>query len=99
MIEVSVRELKSRLSHYLRKLDEGEQIRITRRGKPVATLTGAPERAANRSEQVIRELMGKGLVSWSGRKFVPPKRGVKMRGEEPTIAEMILEDRGDPLPR
>ena len=99
MMEVSVRELKSRLSYYLRKLDEGEQIQITRRGKAVARLTGAREEPESPAAQAIRKLMAKGLVSWSGRKFVPPKRGVKMRGEGPPIAEMIVEDRGDPLPR
>ncbi len=94
-----MRELKSRLSYYLRKLDEGEQIKITRRGKAVATLTGAREEPQSSAERAIRKLMAKGLVSWSGRKFVPPKRGIEMQGEGPTIAEMILEDRGDPLPR
>ena len=100
MIEVSIRELKSRLSHYLRKLDEGEQIKITRRGKIVGTIIPTPVRDGEESssERAIRRLMAKGIVTWSGRKFVPSEQGVKMRGKGATIAEMILEDRGDRLP-
>jgi len=91
MIEVSVRELKSRLSYYLRKLDEGEQIKITRRGKAVGTIIPTPEEDRLRAK--LAELQAKGIIRWSGKKFVPPKRGVKMQGKGPTIAEMIIEDR------
>jgi len=95
MIEVSIRELKSRLSHYLRKLDEGEQITITRRGKAVGTIIpslGEDERA--RLNAKMRELYERGILAqWSDKKPVFPKRGVRMRGEGPTIAEMVLEDR------
>ena len=95
MIEVSVRELKSRLSHYLRKLDEGEQISITRRGKTVATLIPAAGRPPEETsaDRAIQRLVAKGIVTWSGRKPVFPEKGVPMRGEGPTIAEMIIEDR------
>jgi len=91
MIEVSVRELKSRLSHYLRKLEEGEQIKITRRGKPVATIS--PVISKRSPDEKLRDMAARGIITYSGRKFVPPKRGVRMRGEGPTIAEMVIEDR------
>lgn len=95
MIEVGVRELKSRLSHYLRKLDEGEQIKITRRGKAVATMVPSPgQNESARLNAKMQELYERGVLAhWSGKKPVFPKRGVRMRGEGPTIAEMILEDR------
>jgi len=91
MIEVSVRELKSRLSHYLRKLEEGEQITVTKRGKPVTTISSSPP---NRSlDEKLRDMAARGLITYSGRKFVPPKRRVKLIGEGPTISETVLEDR------
>src|SRR3989442_6866996 len=90
MIEVSVRELKSRLSHYLRKLEEGEQITVTKRGKPVTTISSAPPKRS--LDEKLRDMAARGLITYSGKKFVPPKRGVKMRGEGPTIAERVIED-------
>jgi len=98
MIEVSVRELKNHLTSYLRRSEQGEQFTVTRRGKPVATLSGALNEAESPSRQAMRRLVAKGIVSWSGKKFVPPPMRVKMQGAGPTMAEMILEDRGDPLP-
>jgi prevent-host-death family protein len=98
MIEVSVRELKNHLTSYLRRSEQGEQFTVTRRGKPVATLSRASAEAESPSMQAIRRLVAKGIVSWSGKKFIPPDKRVKMQGDGPTIAEMILEDRGDPLP-
>ena len=92
MIEVNVRERKSRLSHYLRKLDEGEQIIITRRGKTVGTIIPAPQEDRFRAR--MAELQAKGIITWSGRKATFPKKGVKMQGEGPTMTEMIIEDRG-----
>jgi prevent-host-death family protein len=93
MIEVNVRELKSRLAHYLRKLEEGEQIKITRRGKTVGTIV--PPAEEDRLSEKMRELYERGvLAQWSDKKPAFPRRGVKMRGSGPTIAEMIIEDRG-----
>jgi len=95
MIEVNVRELKSRMSHYLRRVEEGEQIKITRRGKTVGTIIPTLGRTEEETsaERAIRALMAKGIVTWSGRKPVFPEKGVRMRGDGPTIAEMIVEAR------
>ncbi len=40
-VEVSVAEAKAKLSEILTRVEEGEEITITRRGKPVATLSPA----------------------------------------------------------
>ena len=40
-MEISVRELKSRLSETLRKVAAGEEVVVTSRGKPVAPLTAS----------------------------------------------------------
>ena len=37
-MEVSVRELKSRLSEYLRRAANGQEVLVTSRGRPVARL-------------------------------------------------------------
>ena len=38
MIEVGIRELKNRLSHYIRLVKKGEAVRVTDRGTVVAEL-------------------------------------------------------------
>lgn len=53
MIEIGVRELKRDLSAYLERAAGGEQIRITKRGKPLADLTAAAERPRSKIEQLI----------------------------------------------
>ena len=41
----SVREFKAKLSEILRNLDEGEEVIVTRRGKPCGRLTPIPSNA------------------------------------------------------
>jgi prevent-host-death family protein len=43
MTTVGVRELRQRASDLLRRVENGETIEITDRGRPVALLTPAPE--------------------------------------------------------
>ena len=49
-MDVSVRELKSGLSRYLRQVQGGETILVTSRGKPVAHLV--PVRSTHVSEKI-----------------------------------------------
>jgi prevent-host-death family protein len=44
MQNVSVHEAKTHLSRLLKKIEAGEDIVITSRGKPVATLTSPPKK-------------------------------------------------------
>jgi prevent-host-death family protein len=43
MISVGVRELRQRASELLRRVEQGETIEITDRGRPVAMLTPTPQ--------------------------------------------------------
>lgn len=43
MARVGVRELRQRASELLRRVEQGETIEITDRGRPVALLTPLPE--------------------------------------------------------
>lgn len=42
--EVGVRELHDRLSEYLQRVERGGEVVVTRRGRPVARLSGLDER-------------------------------------------------------
>ena len=88
MIEVGVRELKARLSHYLDRAASGEVIRVTDRGRPKATLGPATETAVERGirEGWIRPANGKPLTF--------PRERFKGMGDR-TTTEIIREDRDD----
>ena len=45
MTRVGIRELRQRASEYLRRVEAGETIEVTDRGRPVALLTPIPEAA------------------------------------------------------
>lgn len=43
MASIGIRELRQRASEYLRRVESGETIEVTDRGRPVALLTPIPE--------------------------------------------------------
>jgi prevent-host-death family protein len=102
MAEVSIRDLKSRLSEHLRRVRQGERITITSRGKPVGVIVPVPARDETDDERLHRkllELKERGILAQVGTgKPKGPKKRVKLIGEGPTVSEMVLADRGDPIP-
>ena len=85
---VSIRELKSRLSHYLRLAKEGQIGEITERGKPVGRIVPVVSSLEERIEAARRS----GLVSWNGQKPKPRAPVAKVRTKK-TIAEIVSENR------
>ena len=55
MREIGVRELKASLSSVLRSVGEGERVRITRRGRPVAELVPAIPEQSEAMEKLVAE--------------------------------------------
>jgi len=53
MASIGLRELRQHASEYLRKVEAGQTVEITTRGRPVAMLV--PLRGANRVERLVRE--------------------------------------------
>ena len=92
MVTVSVRELKNRLSEHLRRLEDGETITVTRRGKPVAIISPV-EAGEDRLSRRLRELVAAGVIHWAGGKPKGLNPPIKLRGKGPTPSEMVLEDR------
>ena len=87
-LTVGVRELKTRLSEYLRRVKQGETLIITEHGKPVGRLIPQGQSLDERLE----ELHQAGLIRWSAKKLSPMKPLARLRGKK-TIAEIIIEDR------
>ena len=85
---VSIRELKSRLSHFLRLARSGESVVITDRGVPVGRLVPIEQGLDER----IAALRAARQLQWSGRRLAPRKPAVRIpRGR--SVAELIVEDR------
>ena len=92
MATVSVRDLKNRLSEHLRRLEDGETITVTRRGKPVAVISPVEPRK-DRISPGMRKLIEEGIVEWSGGKPRGIDRPVRLRGKGPTAAEIVIQGR------
>jgi prevent-host-death family protein len=86
---VSIRELKSRLSHYLRLARKGESVVITDRGVPVGRIVPVGQDLGQR----LNALREAGLAQWSGQRLLPRKPVAKVRGKK-TVAQLLVEDRG-----
>ncbi len=85
---VGIRELKARLSSYVRDVKAGASLVITEHGKPVGQLMPIGTSVDAR----LRRLAEADIVAWSGRKFQPKAPKAALRGHK-TIAELLLEDR------
>lgn len=91
-MNVGTRELKNRLSHYLRRIQvDGESIYVTDRGQIVAELRPV-ERSSKKSERdVLLALVAKGDLSTGGGRLkdfkpIKPRRNV-------SVSQIVLEDR------
>ena len=85
---VSIRELKSRLSHYLRLTRKGETVVITDRGVPIGRIVPMGQDFGQRMAAMCEA----GQAQWSGRKLAPRKPVAKLRGKG-TLAQLVVEDR------
>jgi prevent-host-death family protein len=88
MTTVGVRELKNRLSEFLRRAADGERITVTDRGHAVALLS--PPEATPETEK-IAQMVREGLARWGGGKPRGLSRPVKIRGKP--ISTTVLEER------
>jgi prevent-host-death family protein len=86
---VGIRELKSRLSEYLRRVKAGETVLITDRGQPVGRIVPTAEPLEDRLQRMVQA----GLILWSGQKLELRPPVAQARGER-TVADLLIEDRG-----
>jgi prevent-host-death family protein len=85
---VGIRELKSRLSEYLRRVRAGETVIITDRGEPVGRIVPVAQSLQDRLEAMAQG----GLILWSGNKLSSTTPVARARGER-TVADLLVEDR------
>lgn len=92
MSAVGVRELKNRLTHYLARAKEGEEVVVTERGKPIVLL----QAIRTASDTVTRDarlarLRALGIVTVPSRSASRKVRPVRVRGK--SVSQAIREDR------
>ena len=56
-MDISVAEAHNRLSHWLKQVEKGEVVRITRRGKPVGVIIDSGEYENLRRVQAYLEML------------------------------------------
>ena len=91
MGSVGVRELKNRLTHYLRRAMQGEEVIVTDRGKPVALLQPVESaKQVTSREARLAQLAAQGFLTLPTRKA---SRFRPVRTKGPLASRMILEGR------
>lgn len=83
---VGVRELKSALSGYLRRVRAGQSLTVTDHGEPVAHIIPIGIPAG------LERLLSEGRASWAGAGTGPGVPSARLQGPK-TAAEYIVEDR------
>jgi antitoxin (DNA-binding transcriptional repressor) of toxin-antitoxin stability system len=86
---VGTKELKNRLSHYLRRVRAGEVVRVSDRDVVIAEIRRAP-RSEKSERALLRELEADGAITLGTGK-VPDFEPVKLRGKP--LSREILEER------
>src|SRR6476646_845192 len=82
--EVGVRELHDRLSEYLEKVERGDEVLVTRRGKPIARLSQV------NAPRPFEDLERRGLVRWPKK---PREAGRALTGAEGVVSELVEDQR------
>ncbi len=85
---VGIRELKTNLSAYMRRVKAGESVIITEHGNPVGQIIPISESV----EAKMHALVESGFAEWNGEKFVAHTPTIKLQGKR-TIASIVSENR------
>jgi len=86
--KASIRQLKARLSHYLRLAKAGKTVEITERGTPIGRIVPTSGALAERIEALARS----GLAAWNGRKLRSRAPVARLRIRK-SVAQILVEQR------
>ena len=87
---VGVRELKTHLSWYLKKVRAGATLDISDRGRTIATIQPAVTKA---DIAWVHQLVAEGKARWSGSRSLGARRPVRLRPGSRTASDVVLEGR------
>ena len=87
-MRVGVRDLKARLSKYLRQVRQGQTVIITDHGRPVGRLSPVDQPIDDR----LKALKDAGLVAWNGQKLKQVTPAATNRGKR-QVSDILVEMR------
>ena len=87
-LKVGTRELKNKLSEYLRRVKAGEIITVTDHGKSIGQIIPIKPTL----EERIQTMVEAGQVEWNGQKL-PPYNPIIVNKSEKQLSDLVIEDR------
>ena len=92
MSTVGIKDLKNRLTHYLRLIQKGEEVIVTDRGQPFAVIhhITSDERVLSR-EGRLDQLATQGKICLPSRKLARRFKLVPYKG--PSTVQAVIQDR------
>ena len=86
--KVGTRELKNKLSEYMRRVKAGETIIVTERGKTIGQIIPVRQTV----EEKLQAMVDAGLAEWNGKK-VSPGKPVAINRSDKQLSDLVVEDR------
>ena len=88
-MQLGLREASQRFSKAIKAVKEGEEVILTKHGKPIAVIKPLPERG---DDPGLRRLIAAGLVRPGSKPWpMPPRRPRRVAG--PPLSKTIREQR------
>lgn len=80
--------MKDHLSGYMKRVEDGESVTVTKRGKPIADIKPARHSAI---EPGLAEMIAEGKATWSGKM---PKLPRRVKVDKPfSLSDIVVEER------
>jgi len=87
-MRIGTRELKSKLSEYLRRVKAGETITVTEHGRPIGQIIPIKPTLEERSQVMVAAGQGE----WNGLKLPPYQPKATNKGKR-QLSDLVVEDR------
>ena len=93
MISTGIRELKNKLSHYVRQIEAGKRVAVTAHGRVIAELV--PPGAVKSRSSRYEELVAAGIIAPASEddEWLPGWPDIQLASG--AVAELIDSDRGE----
>ncbi len=88
-MRVGIRELKNKLSEYMRRVKAGETIIVTEHGQTIGQIIPVKPTLAERTQAMVAA----GQMEWNGQKLKPYQPKAINNGSR-LLSDLVLEDRG-----
>jgi len=87
-MRVGTRELKNKLSEYMRRVKAGETIIVTEHGKSIGQIVPIKPTV----EERLQAMVGAGQAEWNGQKLKPYQPRAFNKGGR-LLSDLVVEDR------